>query len=191
MKIAKGIFLFLILLFPVLIYLFLQGFGDNQFNIPVYYQSGLDTTIVECGAIKTFGQYTVDKMSVDEPREDGVVLYDMFGLLTKGDVYTRNNLLSYLEKFKRDSRVNLLTVNSDSSRMKKLTHYNYLFERELSGTVLNEFARCGLVLNGDVVNQIVLVDSKRRIRGYFDPRELEEIDRLNTEVYILLEEDEK
>ena len=37
-------------------------------------------------------------------------------------------------------------------------------------------------------SKLVLVDDQQRIRGYYDPKELVEIDRLNTELYILLNE---
>lgn len=38
----KLVFLFLALLLPGIIFLFLRKFGKNEFNIPVYYQAGVE-----------------------------------------------------------------------------------------------------------------------------------------------------
>ncbi|MBX2896144.1 MAG: hypothetical protein KF763_11920 [Cyclobacteriaceae bacterium] len=45
----KIVYLFLALLLPGLIFIFLRKFGKNEFNIPVYYQTGVEDTGT-CGA---------------------------------------------------------------------------------------------------------------------------------------------
>jgi hypothetical protein len=40
----KFVYLFLALLLPGLIFVFLKKFGKNEFNIPVYYETGIEDT---------------------------------------------------------------------------------------------------------------------------------------------------
>ena len=54
---------------------------------------------------------------------------------------------------------------------------------------IDKFFRCGLILNeADYTSWIILVDSERRIRGYYDGEDDEEVERLDLEVTILLQD---
>ncbi|MCW5911881.1 MAG: hypothetical protein KIT62_12445 [Cyclobacteriaceae bacterium] len=46
----KFTYLFLALLLPGLIFAFLRKFGKNEFNIPVYYETGVDDVPGSCGS---------------------------------------------------------------------------------------------------------------------------------------------
>jgi hypothetical protein len=109
---------------------------------------------------------------------------------------SKNNIASFLERYKEEDRA-FLVVLADS--LDVTFHYkNYnnikIFSVDMSSRVA--FGRCVLQesISFDTLAQkieaskLVLVDDQQRIRGYYDPKELVEIDRLNTELYILLNE---
>lgn len=194
MKVRKTFLLFVVLLFPVIIYLFLQGFGKNQFDIPIYYETGIDTTIVGCGAINVIGQYYVPKLedmdtaiSGFKEIERGIVLYDLHGSITGGSKLAKNNALSFLNKFKDEDRISILSLYEGSipeQKFDKNENFNLI---SIDSSIREYYAKCNLILDSTIPSMLVLVDEKRRVRGYFDSSQLEEIDRLNTELYILLE----
>ncbi|HRG11297.1 MAG TPA: hypothetical protein PLJ08_22175, partial [Cyclobacteriaceae bacterium] len=49
----KFIYLFLALLLPGLIFVFLRKYGKNEFNIPVYYETGVTDAPAACGYYPT------------------------------------------------------------------------------------------------------------------------------------------
>ncbi|MEQ8926874.1 MAG: hypothetical protein RLO81_13725, partial [Fulvivirga sp.] len=60
--------------------------------------------------------------------------------------------------------------------------------RKYSAEQLNKISKCGFI-SSDQTN-LVLVDNKNRIRGYYS-RELDEIDRLIVELKIIIENDQE
>jgi len=53
MKGRKLLFLFAALLFPIAIFIFLKIFGENEFQVPVFYQDGLIGRPAGCDLIQT------------------------------------------------------------------------------------------------------------------------------------------
>ena len=184
----KIVLLTLTLIFPVLIYMFLQGFGDNKFAIPKYYQNGIDTTLVSCGELSQPFAWKAQSLNSNSSEEKDIVIYDAFGLTTEGSVDARNNLLSFLNKYKDELNVHMISVNPDSLKFKALTGFSNVNPVYVDEGSQRAFAYCNLVINNLDSSLLVLVDKERNIRGYFSPEKIKEIDRLNTEVLILLEE---
>ena len=52
----KYIFLFLALLLPILVFLFLKFFGRNEFDIPIQFVNGVPDSL-QCEALHSKGQY--------------------------------------------------------------------------------------------------------------------------------------
>jgi len=48
LRILQGFVLVCILLIPVLIFLFLKGFGKNEYELPILFQNGVDNPFQEC-----------------------------------------------------------------------------------------------------------------------------------------------
>ena len=48
LRILQGLVLVCILLIPVLIFLFLKGFGKNEYELPILFQNGVDNPLQEC-----------------------------------------------------------------------------------------------------------------------------------------------
>ncbi|PIB36489.1 hypothetical protein BFP72_14320 [Reichenbachiella sp. 5M10] len=196
MKWIKSIVLVFVLFVPGALYLFLQGFGENKFSIPVYYESGLDT-LTACGQVMVPMQYRVDGSDlIDSLGRNTATLYD-FGVMSNPDFQSiRNNMMSFLMKFREENRIQLLSFYTTDTLTYDVKGYDRLVYVRTDSQWLQSFAACQLIagelhIEDDYLSQpaqLVLVDDQQRIRGYYNPRDLEEIDRLNTEIHILLNE---
>ena len=97
-------------------------------------------------------------------------------------------MLSFLNKYQDETRIGILSLNvADSFDSTQLSGYRNLKVISTNSVFRDYFVKCNLIMNDPSPYTLVLVDGERRIRGYFDAVQLEEIDRLNTELYILLE----
>ncbi len=163
---SKKLFQFLILIailaIPVIIFLFLKSYGNNQFDIPYYHTEA--------------GSYNFD---CDFPQ-------DTFRV----SLTEKNDKKANVTLFFKDSRpfgVNDLT--NTQSRLKSLFKDDFSFTAygnndSLDSAAFKKLMNCGFVT--DTVNQFILHDAKGRIRGYYNT-DLEELDRLIVETKILLE----
>src|SRR6185436_14560156 len=71
----KILYLFIALLLPILIFLFLKYFGKNEFDIPVYYEKGVeDSLATKCGAKIDQQYYLSDSSMASLKWNGGVVL---------------------------------------------------------------------------------------------------------------------
>lgn len=194
MKKTKFIFLFLLLALPVLIYLFLQGFGENKFAIPVYYTEGLTKAKKGCEQSGTNEPYLVNLNAINEILQD-----DITGLITVYEVgnatsdQLKNNLYTFLNKYEGFDSIRLLSINRTVDSIDFRSRYAAWKRYNLPDSDLLRFGRCILQMDLDdnylADSGLVLIDRNQQIRGYYDPAVLKEIDRLNTELYILLSED--
>ena len=186
----KKTIVFVVLGIPVLIALILKFFGQNQFEIPVYYQQGL--TSDECD-IHTKDQYFIQEfVTVDGgrilPRGGICILYFHSWL--------NENLTQEIREL---GRIISTKTMPEGSKVFALTSEEIITEM-VSGSTLLQFdeahlediARCNLLLaQSDTIkgqidySSIVLIDSTGRIRGYFLGSDEEEYDRLSAEVDIL------
>lgn len=165
-KLTKIFVITVVLLLPVIVFLFLKQFGNNEFALPVYYQDG--TPFTECGhdsAPHRLSQEFTKKYLRETP-----AIIAIEGELNNEFKYDLQNVLNKYPEAKL-YKVNLCCI-SDETRLR----------------ILN----CELVLGEDryldksILNKYVLVDSARQIRGYFQVNELDEITRLDMELDILL-----
>lgn len=176
-KVIKWSFLFLLIALPVSIYVFLQTFGENKFKIPVYYENGISDPSIGCSLLK--GQHFVPYIDAsDEETNKEIVIFNVGGVNEALKIQKSNNLLMLYDKLDDWENVEYQDITFGSEEL------------------LN-FARCGLNLkNIDLLDSIilndtlVLVDSERRIRGYYGVLDRVEVDRLITEVNILMTETE-
>lgn len=194
----KWLLLFILIGMPVCVYLFLQTFGENQFDIPVYFEDGIEEVYGNCEPSEPSAQFNAKKFfEVDAVQadfeSDNIIVYDL-GSLHSGGISVRNNLLTFLNKFQGYEDLKFIAISNSDEEVGSLSTFDHvlLYQSEVE-RILN-YGRCQLQVNieyDSAVNnfsnsQLVLVDRERRIRGYYDPTSLKEIDRLNTELYILL-----
>jgi hypothetical protein len=166
----KILFLAIALLAPVLVYLFLQSFGDNQYELPTLYQE-------ELPAIDGCDDASVPYSLPNEIYRDleyKAVLIDV----RLGDVDRKfvNNELARINQYFGEPQFRYRLMGSDIDAG--------VPEGENGRAGLIDYARC--VLRYESNNSfITLVDKQGRIRSYFDTSKKQDFDRLITEIEIL------
>ena len=193
----KVVFLSIILILPVLIYLFLRTFGENQYNLPRYPEAAVE--IPGCGVYETF--YRVTQLPCGPANE--LVLNESTRLLhfpaQDQEIRTKesNEIRRFLQKTNR-YRFRLITfaAKSDSAYWHNLAVSSQDGEPEWEvisrcEEAVEEIQRCTLLTSladtkfGAPAGRLVLLDKQGSIRGYYVPSDKEEIDRLIIELDIL------
>lgn len=206
--------LLLILAIPVLIYLFLQGFGSNHFNIPIYYEEGVQSSMTDCGF--TEGQHYIPNFALINQNNDAVTDKALKGNITVVDFFftscpdicpiMSSELSRVANAFQNEDRLKIMSFSVDPSydTPEVLKEYAEDYNSDVSKwqfvtgdkKAIYALARCGFILPvqdgdgglGDFIHseKLVLVDQDKRIRGYYDGTDRADVDRLVTEVGILL-----
>lgn len=163
---------------PVSIYVFLQAFGVNKFEIPIYYEKGISNKESNCP--KGNGQHHVgnfiSKDSTEQAVIDQIMIYHIGSVKENEAMTMSNNLLMLQEALEGWDNVVYRDYNLKTEELIKFTKcdLNLQFAQIQRNVILND--------------TLVLVDGKKRIRGYFGVLDRVEVDRLITEVNILLTE---
>lgn len=208
--------LLIILVIPVFIYLFLQSFGSNSYAIPIFYEEGVVSSLPNCEF--TDGQHYIPDFKLtsqdeahitEEVLENNITVVDFFFTSCPDICPVMSSELSRVQEvFKNKKLVNILsfTVDPIYDNPSVLKRYAEEFDADtaqwkfLTGEkeIIYSLARCGFLLpveDGDGSKEdfihsekIILVDQQKRIRGYYDGTDREDIDRLITEINILLGE---
>jgi hypothetical protein len=155
----KSVFLFVALFLPVGIFLFLKFFGKNEFAVPALFVDTAPVVAPDCPAAQL--PYVVaDSVWHQLPSDRSLVLI-YFGESSTAS----ENVLSRVQHELQPLSVGIvpLTPNDRYARWK----------------------RCVFFLADPL--DIVLVDSSRAIRGQYASGDRKEVDRLLTEIDILLE----
>ena len=184
--------LFIVLGIPVLIAVILKFFGENQYQIPIYYSHGVESQ--ECN-INIDSQYYVNGFI---PKNSGQMTWkDKISICF---FYSDSNKYSYrniheLERVFSTNREPELLFFFALGDMELADDFSDIDYVKYTREDLNRIARCRLLIteNEDfkgqsVYESIVLIDYEGRIRGYYDTSEIEEYDRLSAEVDILKRE---
>ncbi|MGK7397825.1 MAG: hypothetical protein ACNS62_24850 [Candidatus Cyclobacteriaceae bacterium M3_2C_046] len=202
-----GILLIMLLAVPVFLYIFLQLYGSNNYEIPVYYSSGISDSLVNCP--DDSGQHRIASLNF--------IATSGQELNTKNLLSNRITVFSFLPgdcgqpcqvKFNQLSRVlsafdqpdpvqvvSFVPHDIDSTafdQLQALYDPGDWYFGQANLTDLQQFAYCDLVLPLDKITEVyfmdtfVLVDQQHRIRGYYEGTNREDIDRLILEIRILL-----
>lgn len=200
--IFKAGLLVALLAIPVLIYLFLQVFGKNYYSLPIYYQEEIpavpdfcenfsDASRVNWNDIPDFSAHlnneklTVFAAVADDCQEACQVKFNQATRLANN--YVDQDSLQIVVVVINDQ-------SGDSLKTNRVSNLNNLKFIPLEKEQWQQFSRCELLLeSSDVIdtapdNQFILLDGKARIRGYYNGLSLEDIDRLTTEIRLLLYE---
>jgi len=188
-KILKAGILLVTLAIPALLFIFLHGFGENRFNVPVYYENGVDSTFADCSWSHPFRVSEFNKR---------VILNRHISLIgfaenISYDPDYLNRITVDFENFPNVQTV--LIAKSDSLEVLSKTELAGLSNKKLLlsyATNFDELLACSFVINRLKVNTLplVLIDGDRRIRGYYQLPDDEEFDRLIAELNILIENKE-
>jgi len=206
-KKRQGIQLLLLLVtlaVPVIIFLFLKGFGENHYTVPVFYERGIPADTADCFSKNRPHEVDLSGFSSDFLSEYNNDIYE--GKLSVMDVdmnpadgLTKPGypLKRVKDHFDLERAVQFIVIrpNTGSDPDKQYPagdRFKYIF-----GTMdqVSAFARCQLVLldypdhvDGST-RRFVLVDQRGRIRGYYPISDFDEVDRLILEIKIILNEE--
>ncbi len=195
--------LLVLLAVPVLLYLFLRNFGQNHYEVPVYYQDGVAAT--DCPAndsIHTIPSFSLqqadDSQRLDETDLDNrITAVYLFSMpCDSACQQVMEELARVQDVFEKEETVQLLAVSSSEADVPGLKSLAQKFNSRparwkfLTGSpeAVQMLRQCGLVLDQqkEVVQPVVLIDGERKIRGYYTGTDAAEIDRLVLEIRILL-----
>lgn len=214
-KLARYFILVFILAIPAFIFLFLQSFGTNKFEVDVYFQAGVESNMWNCNFIQGDQHYIPSfsfvsqsgKAVNDQVLTEGITVVDFFFTSCPSICPVMTNELARVqEEFKKNPKVKILSFTVDPENDTKEVLAEYAEKRGadtekwifLTGEKkdLYNLARCGFVLpveDGDGSpedfihsEKFILVDSQKRIRGYYNGTDRKDVDRLITEMKILL-----
>ncbi len=163
----KAIYLFIALLLPSSVFVFLKLTGKNQFDIPIYYKSGIDSLSSLCYRDYSKPYFIHDSVLSQlnwVEKESSLVT---LGAINGGEMKRLNDIFSKTEYA-------IYTIN-DSTSSRQI---------QLNVSRFNHWKNCVFVAK-EYIN-IVLVDKQKRIRGYYNVGTREEMDRLIVEMKILL-----
>lgn len=186
----KAIFLFLLIALPILVFLFLKTFGDNQYTIPVYYEEGLGDSLATPCLERKSEQYVVQSLDLPKGSIHIVQLESQEGPVLK----TRLEELERVQDVFYDvPQIKLTTfINSASLNSQDIDDYNGRINFYASFWGVKSLApedwialkTCVLAMK-EIDNRVVLIDRMGRIRGYYNIFERDETDRLIAELRIL------
>jgi protein SCO1/2 len=202
---ALKLFLLLVTLaVPVIIFLFLKGFGENHYSVPIFYQQGLSRDTADCDF--NHEEHKVDisafKTNNFDDQKNGV--FDQKLTVIDIDIQPSNrfgkagySLNRVADHFNRESSVQFMMIRTvpDLNKEKQLptdTRFMYIYGNDEE---ISAFARCELILldfPGAIdykTRRFVLVDYGGRIRGYYPVSDFDEIDRMILEMQIILKEE--
>jgi hypothetical protein len=152
----KALYLFLALLLPVGIFIFLRTFGKNEFEVPAFYQDVAPTHSADCAgtyeAPYSVPDSVMKKLSAGKESELYVIYY----------------------------------VEEIQSRIKQEVKYDevaFVDSKNLGGSNI-KLKNCVLLVPG--AEDMIVVDKDGKIRGYYVSTDREDVDRFLLELEILL-----
>jgi hypothetical protein len=158
----KILFLFLALLLPICVFLFLKIFGKNEFAVQPLFQDSIPIAFAKCPKV------TLPYKVAPEVLKQYLTNDDSLGLIFfKKDNSSResDNQMARISKQFEQDRIKITTTAS-------------------SGSSPDGFKECTFFLKTPY--DLVLVDSKGVIRGQYVSHDRDEMDRLITEADIIL-----
>jgi len=154
----KPIYLLLALAVPAAIFVFLRQCGKNEFTIPIYYQQAAE---VPAGcSVKYSAPYAVADSVLSLADWKGEALL----IVADSSRETLRAVKKISEEFKEDS-FKVIFPSGEEAQLDRMYQCMLFLEKPWTA---------------------VLLDSERRIRGYYAPGTREETDRLTIEINILL-----
>lgn len=160
MKPQKTIFLFLALILPIFIFLFLRYFGKNEFAVQPLYVDVYPEARMGCVTAQTLPYHIPDSIRIQLPLQQDSLVIVSFGEVNAESVNQMNRIT---EECKHDP-VELLPLKKSNKT---------IFWKECIFFLKEPF-------------DMVLVDRSGAIRGQYVSNDREEIDRLITELTIIL-----
>ena len=215
LRILQGLVLVCILLVPVLIFMFLKSFGTNTYDIPIFFEKGVDNPFLECPVADTTQHYIPNFTFVNQ-KGDAIGRAQMEGKVTVVDFFFTSCpsicpvMSSEMERvndmFREEANLQIFSISIDPTYDTAEILQEYATKHKakagkwdfLTGdkNEIYQLAKCGFILptlDGMGVpddfahsDKFVLIDELGRIRGYYSGTNREDVDLLILETKILL-----
>lgn len=215
LRILQGFVLVCILLVPILIFLFLKGFGNNNYDIPIFFEKGVDNPFRECPIADTT-QHFIPEFSFTNQSGQKVGRVDMEGQITVVNFFFTScpsicpkmstEMERVNEMFRDEDKVQIMSISIDPTydSPEILASYATKHHAEagkwdfLTGDTQQTYdlAKCGFIIPSvdgmgvpdDFIHsdKFVLIDELGRIRGYYSGTSREDVDLLMLETKVLL-----
>lgn len=165
-------YLFLALLVPSLIFIFLKFAGKNKFDVPVYFEQGVAEVAEHC----------VRPSGTPRSQETGAYHLPDSLWLDNGLIRKEANVFIFPARG-IDTRVVQAALDDELGNGSVLVvDANSIVADSLE---LNNCRRCVFMVKEPT--QAVLADGAGRIRGYYDLHARDEMDRMRVEIKIVLQ----
>ena len=159
----KIFFLFLALILPGIVFVFLKKFGRNEFVIPIYFQHNTDSLNSLCGTHYSEPYQLPDSVLEKTGWHSG-----------RPSIFVTDSIVNSNSEFKR------LAGNFDARDFQVIG----INATKYGEAAFQRWSACVLMVKAPY--NVVLVDTEKRIRGYYSIGSREETDRLIVELEILL-----
>ena len=167
---------------PLLIPLFLTLFGKNQFGVEPLYQK--DSIQVSSDCKTTYKvPYRVPEQALREltwHNENDVTLY-----IFENESEDILQILEKIDNSYHKEQVRICFVSEVGTQINPVS--KPVNRVVITNEYIHKLRKCVFLM--DTNASIVLIDKDRRIRGYYELRNREEIDRLLVELELILQED--
>ena len=177
MKPVKIVYLMLALVLPVSIFLFLKYFGENKFSVEPFFKNGVESN-TECPE-SLQGQYYVSEDILIQLRWSEEKKLTLFYC---PDNVTQNSsqLTRIGESIDTTQFLIIKVVPKEDNSYPPIDNSMVSIQSDS----LNQWKKCALFLKSPY--DLILIDNQRRIRGYYQLSNREEVDRLLLEIKIIL-----
>jgi len=165
----RGLFLFILVVLPVTVIMFLQLFGENKFDLPVYFESEAPE-VSGCTYMLPHKPTFPGEMPTSEL---GMVIAFLDSTELTPELERLGKLLN------EDNVFSLKVYNRkplDGTEQLTQETFNYTLNCEMAFSYFDE---------EEVVIPVFYVDELGRIRGFYRGEDKKEVDRLITELEII------
>lgn len=205
MKKSKVLILLITLTLPVILYLFLRSYGQNEFALPVFFEKEekvyCNSSSIMSESIQVFSLNLEDSFKLENVyKAEFKVVH--FPNVKDPEIQTLKNEMNRILNTFEELSINLLSFKSIA--VQDVAEVSFL-AADRSNTYLysdsdkDRFVNCVYVFpteNWDgkhpaeetiaIDHTLVLLDKENKIRGYYDGYETKEVDRLILEIRVLL-----
>lgn len=171
----KIVFLFLALMLPVLIFLFLKSFGKNEFDVPVLFTDSV-TVPVACNSYSYNVPYVIadsvlQRISWNKNDSLTILVFD------DGDNANRHERRIHVTRVFAEFKTEPLhVVHIYTTATATDVKTDRLIELSLSAEDLLRIRNCVFLLSPE--NDAVIIDRHKRIRGQYNLTKRDDADRM-------------
>lgn len=182
MNIKKPILLFLALVFPVAVFVFLKFFGKNEFAVPVLFEDRFEIP-VGCESFRYDIPYSIPDTLLAKfswNSSDSISLVVFSGTTNAEQQEQSIQLNRIFTEFPPDNFSIVLLSEGNVPEQTALENVRLVLVNWPQSVARS----CVFLLN--LSDNTVLIDSKKRIRGQYNTTNREDVDRLIMEIKIML-----